>query len=381
MLLLLSVAAAHTQVCASAVHTAGDGTSAACARCPADWQKATFVGVGPHNQSDLCGLVDTCAEDVAHCDFTQPPDQVFATCTGLANKPKLANFTGRVTGTATSAWYINSTVPSERGAFLLFIAPQTSGDGDFSGWACSYVFSYLATQGIATFVATIPNPADASRDNWNRVPSAGERPYPYTCAQLNQWGPGCDNSSDFLHDRHIEDVLLYAESLGYDAQRSVWWGYSEGGAMASAHLNYRLHHNSSQPALPQAVVLESTGGQYCYAFRPEQEPALKSMPYWNECVEWSTNNCCPKNLTEQYFFEHPDEYHRHPPVLLVGGNSDSIADPNGVRFYHDSMRQHAAPSATATWEGSRHGISPVAFGFAASFVKNALLGNGTGAAD
>ena len=51
--------------------------------------------------------------------------------------------------------------------------------------------------------------------------------------------------------------------------------------MASAHLNYRLHHNSSQPALPQAVVLESTGGQYCYAFRPEQEPALKSMPYWN----------------------------------------------------------------------------------------------------
>lgn len=143
--------------------------------------------------------------------------------------------------------------------------------------------------------------------------------------------------------------------------------------MASAHLNYRLHRSPNKPELPQAMVLESTGGQYCYAFRPGQEATLKSTPFWNECVEWSTNNCCPKNLTEQYYFEHPDQYHWHPPVLLVGGNSDSIADPNGVQFYHDSMREHAARSARATWEGYHHGISPLAFGFAASYVKNALL--------
>lgn len=143
--------------------------------------------------------------------------------------------------------------------------------------------------------------------------------------------------------------------------------------MASAHLNYKLHRSPNKPELPQAMVLESTGGQYCYAFRPSQETALKTTPFWNECVDWSTNNCCPKSLTEQYFFEHPDQYHRHPPVLLVGGNSDSIADPNGVQFYHDSMRHHAAHSATATWEGYNHGISPLAFGFAASYVKNALL--------
>jgi hypothetical protein len=175
------------------VGTAGSG-SGPCgqSRCPADWGRSVeFVGVGPRNQSDLCGMVDTCASEVAQCDYTQPPDEVFATCKALPHQPKLRRFRGGLTGANTSAFVLEQTV-GEPGPFVLFIAPQLG--SDFSGWACSYVFSYLATQvrktgflshlcikviflprqardkhrenskkpvfskGIATFVATIPDP-------------------------------------------------------------------------------------------------------------------------------------------------------------------------------------------------------------------------------
>ena len=104
---------------------------------------------------------------------------------------------------------------------------------------------------------------------------------------------------------------------------------------------------------------------------------LKLTPYWSSCNSWPDNNCCPRLLTEQHYWQHPDEYFAHPPVLLVGGDNDLSADPNGIRYYHDTMRNHSARSATATWSGTQHGISPIAFGFAASFIKDALrFGNG-----
>jgi len=180
------------------------------------------VGVGPANQTDLCNLMDTCASQVADCDFTQSPDAAFATCKRLnANasrpQPMLQQFQGNVSGRNTSTYFINQTSSGRNGPFVLFFAPQFS--GDYSTWACYYVFSYLATQGIATFTVEIPDAADNNRDNWNRVPSAGAQPYPYRCQQLDQYGPGCDNSSfghtsRFLHDQRVEDVIQFAVSLG-----------------------------------------------------------------------------------------------------------------------------------------------------------------------
>ena len=164
-----------------------------------------------------------------------------------------------------------------------------------------------------------------------------------------------------LHDEYIEDVIEYAESLGYDAKNTVWWGYSEGNyhyhdyslltnslccytndvrwgyysegaAMVSQHVNYLLRRDKvkqslSRPRrtadahLPRAMVLESNGGQYCYAFRPAQEAVLQSTPFWKDCSSWSNNNCCPKGLTEQYYYEHKDLYSTHPPVLLLGNHT------------------------------------------------------------
>ena len=142
---LLVLAQALAPAADGGVGTAGSG-SGPCgqSRCPADWGRSIeFVGVGPRNQSDLCGMVDTCASEVAQCDYTQPPDEVFATCKALPHQPKLRRFRGGLTGANTSAFVLEQTV-GEPGPFVLFIAPQLG--SDFSGWACSYVFSYLATQ-------------------------------------------------------------------------------------------------------------------------------------------------------------------------------------------------------------------------------------------
>jgi hypothetical protein len=214
------------------------------------------------------------------------------------------------------------------------------------------------------------------------VPSAGKRPYSYDCALLDMYFPGCDNRSDYLHDKHVEDVILHAKSLGYSANLSVWWGFSAGAAMISQHLNYLLQRNSSDH-MPKAMVMEANGGQYCYAFRPEQKPELELSPYWNRSCNngggwrWGCNDCCPTNLTEQYYYEHPSQYRTHPAVLTIGGDADKNTDPNGPRFYHETLRDHGARSAMASWAGAAHGITPSAFGFAASFVKDALLSNST----
>ena len=154
-----------------------DGSPQQCERCQSDWAQVSLAGRGPANGTDLCSLVDTCASDVAECDWTLPPDEVFASCTDLrktANpQAKLRQFKGRLTGANTSSWYIEET-KGPRGPFVLYIAPQFS--GDWWNSAAYYVFSYLATQGIATFTATIPDAADAQRDSWNHLPSS--RPYP-----------------------------------------------------------------------------------------------------------------------------------------------------------------------------------------------------------
>jgi hypothetical protein len=365
-----------------------DIETAPCGHCPADWRRISFTGAPAAGNDSLCNLVSTCAAQVAECDWTLPPDEVFASCKNLTDEklPQQTerHFKGAVTGLDAVAFYIQEQLPRQhkRGPFVLFIAPTFS--GDYWNWACYYVFSYLASQGIATFTATIPDSADAARDSWTHLPSRGPRPYQYDCSSLGI----CDNSSRFLHDRHILDVMRYAESLGYDPDQSVWWGYSEGGVMLSAHLNSIYYINTynrtgagtagarARPAgSPKAIVLEATGSQYCYAFTPEDmQTQLSNSSYWRGCPaqSWPLRNCCPANLTEQYFFEDPARYEQHPPTLLIQSEGDLSSDPNGSSFYHAAMRQHSARSAIATWPGSAHGITPFAFGFAASYIQSAL---------
>ena len=62
----------------------GSGAGPCGGRCAREWDAVLFVGVGPHNQTDLCSLAEVCASEVwPDCDYSLPPDKVFPTCKGL----------------------------------------------------------------------------------------------------------------------------------------------------------------------------------------------------------------------------------------------------------------------------------------------------------
>ena len=115
-----------------------------------------------------------------------------------------------------------------------------------------------------------------------------------------------------------------------------------------------------------------------YGFSPADMRQLQGDKYWSGCPDqqWPRSNCCPLGLTEQYYFENAEEYTNHPAVLLVQSDSDLTSDANGSAFYHQAMRGHGARSLKATWPGSMHGITPFAFGVAASYVTRAVRGGG-----
>lgn len=56
--------------------------------------------------------------------------------------------------------------------------------------------------------------------------------------------------------------------------------------------------------------------------------------------------CCPRNYTEQYFDDYPEQYHLHPPVFLTQMSTyDVNADLCATRNYHATM---IANNASAT---------------------------------
>jgi hypothetical protein len=134
----------------------------------------------------------------------------------------------------------------------------------------------------------------------------GHRAYRvHSCAELDFEGPSCDNSTNkglppgpvgppkvlppYYHDQHIEDVIMYrpckqsvradkndcdsqttgiyhniakihhgrrtdcmggryAESLGYSANQSVWWGFSSGATMVS-----QVDYNTTPPRVHLSI--------------------------------------------------------------------------------------------------------------------------------
>jgi hypothetical protein len=86
-------------------------------------------------------------------------------------------------------------------------------------------------------------------------------------------------------------------------------GWSSGGAMASAFLNYAHQTgfttttNKTRYTI-QGLVLLASGGQFCYAYDTVAELAGSGM--WKACGAGGSSagsfvgGCCPSNLTEDY---------------------------------------------------------------------------------
>ena len=50
-------------------------------------------------------------------------------------------------------------------------------------------------------------------------------------------------------------------------------------------------------------------------------------------------------VTEHYFLEHPEEYHRHPAMFLGQVSTDDVqADGCAALYYHEACQQHNVTS-------------------------------------
>ena len=229
-----------------------------------------------------------------------------------------------------------------------------------------FLFQYLRSKNIGVFVLRTPNP---TTDLWDHVPTHTKTsPYDYNCSDIKSGYDFCYDSCDMCTKRRstglIEAAIDKAAALGYTEQILVGW--SSGGAMASAFLNYAHEtgfvtaNNTSYNI--KGLVLLASGGQFCYAYDTVADLANQNASeFWKACTvsgRGPTPSCCPQGLTEDYYWFNPHEYPNHPPTLLVQPVTDCNADITAARFYHQTMLDHGANSAWFAVGGSTHEISP-----------------------
>lgn len=161
-------------------------------------------------------------------------------------------------------------------------------------------------------------------------------------------------------------------------------GWSSGGAMASAFLNY-AHQKAFTTANYiryniSGLVLLASGGQFCYAYNSASD--IVNSKLWRACGAGGASagsrvgGCCPQNLTEDYYWRNPHKYPEHPPTLLVQPRTDNNADVDAARFYHQAMANHGGTSTYLATGGSSHEVSPASFGVIASWFNNLLRSQG-----
>eukprot|EP01052_Picozoa_sp_SAG31_P047921 SAG31_NODE_9800_length_1225_cov_1.495560_1_plen_382_part_10 len=130
-----------------------------------------------------------------------------------------------------------------------------------------FLFQYLRSRNIGVFVIQTPF---ADMDLWDHVPPHTQSsPYHYDCAKIKSGYPFCDNPCDMCTKNRstdlIEAAIDKASSLGYSDQ--ILMGWSSGGSMASAFLNYAhqtgFKTTSSISYGIEGIILLSSGGQFC----------------------------------------------------------------------------------------------------------------------
>ena len=247
--------------------------------------------------------------------------------------------------------------------------------------------------------------------------------------------PTCDMCVKNRSTSLIEAAIEKAAGLGY-TENLLLMGWSSGGAMASAFLDYAHQVDFITPQAKtrysiRGLVILSSGGQYCYAYeaqskslapcdcifmqqlssarplvlccccrrRRRRPPRRRRRCYmrrydkiadlagssnWDTCSVAKQYGCCPKNLTEAHYWRNPHEYPRHPPTLLVQSELDNDADWDAARYYHEALVANGAISTHFAVGGANHNTSPALFGVVASWVLNLIAmlvpGGGTVAA-
>jgi hypothetical protein len=205
---------------------------------------------------------------------------------------------------------------------------------------------YLVANGVAVLLV---NPAEM--DSWDSYAEA--------------WESG-DDQPFFTH----LFAMIVAGELGHlDASRLVVRGWSGGAHMVSwliqVFFSKKAPMISSSAADWPGVTLRGgvmlSGGSYsCY-----NDPSDEIVPVGscrgcvasgapefcgnsdercsscNPAVKPFCAQCCPTNYTEQHFADHPEDWHKHPPVFLAQtSKTDTHADLCAAKNYYDTLVAH-----------------------------------------
>eukprot|EP00040_Diaphanoeca_grandis_P037211 m.241394 g.241394 ORF g.241394 m.241394 type:complete len:483 (+) comp33773_c3_seq1:882-2330(+) len=170
-------------------------------------------------------------------------------------------------------------------------------------------------------------------------------------------------------DKPFLQLLFQEMTVGkfgaVDMSQIVIRGWSSGAQMVSWLFEVTAQNSTLFQSVPKfAGGVFLSGGSYACYNDAQGSPAVPPVgscatcteggpdhcaddPKCSSCAEGSQpycQQCCPKNYTEQWYEDHADQYHTHPPVFLAQtSTSDTHADLCACKNYYNSM-QARAPS-------------------------------------
>eukprot|EP00041_Stephanoeca_diplocostata_P015549 m.297127 g.297127 ORF g.297127 m.297127 type:complete len:469 (+) comp20075_c1_seq9:150-1556(+) len=167
-------------------------------------------------------------------------------------------------------------------------------------------------------------------------------------------GPTWSSGSDKPFLYKVFEMLKNGDLGNLDASNVVVRGWSGGAQMVS--WMFQLAAVRQIPHITIKAGMFLAGGSYeCYAASQAaaRTTCKKCNPgilcpggAWHQNAGCSTNlshapcctKCCPANFTEQFYFEHPEQYPQHPPAFLSQlSTEDENADLCACKNYHDTL--------------------------------------------
>jgi hypothetical protein len=172
------------------------------------------------------------------------------------------------------------------------------------------------------------------------------------------WDNGLDKPFLF----HLFAVLR-AGTYGFhskrilDPDRLALTGYSVGAHMVSWMMQLHASGQLHGIATVRAGVMFAGGSYRCFEKPPVAQTVCKSCNASSQCWDFGCSSnwsrltapccqlCCPTNVTEDWYADHPEQYPEHPPTFLVQHTTvDMNSDTCAAKNYHDTMISHGARS-------------------------------------
>eukprot|EP01043_Picozoa_sp_COSAG02_P050567 COSAG02_NODE_5211_length_4538_cov_2.567695_3_plen_289_part_00 len=247
--------------------------------CPEDFNNSGIRGRFPGG-AQACNATTTCVRDVLPgcTDYRGDSDSDWGGDTGWCGST-IAHFDDNRTMPQNIGddnhpiYYFKPADAKKNPAYVLYLPPNGALPINKDQGRYEYfLFQWFKSKNIAVFMVQVPDP---TTDLWDHVPvHTDPAPYSYNCSKIKaaytgMCLPTCDMCVKRRSTSLIEAAIDKAAALGY-TENLLLMGWSSGGAMASAFLDYAHEAKFVTPKKTRysirGVVMLSSGGQYCYAY-------------------------------------------------------------------------------------------------------------------